>query len=77
MARCLLDQWPAEGKDEAYVAALMVCDAVLTVSDEDEPGDARASFVEAAHEVGLTVSSNDDFFSADPRHRISALDESH
>ncbi|MEH3108962.1 MAG: DUF982 domain-containing protein [Agrobacterium cavarae] len=62
LARCLLDQWPADGLGEAYVTALMVCDAVLAGSDEDEPGDARAAFVEAAHEAGLTVSPDDDFF---------------
>ncbi len=62
LARCLLDQWPAEGQGEAYVTALMVCDAVLTGSDEDEPADARAAFVDAAHEAGLTVAPDDDFF---------------
>lgn len=59
LARCLLDQWPAEGQGEAYVTALMVCDAVLAGSDEDNPDDARAAFVEAAHEAGLTVYPDD------------------
>ncbi len=60
LARCLLDQWPAEGQREAYVTALMVCDAVLAGSDEDQPADARAAFIEAAHEASLTVLPDDD-----------------
>lgn len=60
LARCLLDQWPTEGQGEAYVTALMVCDAVLAGSDEDSPDDARSAFVEAAHEAGLTVLPDDD-----------------
>lgn len=60
LARCLLDQWPAEGQSEAYVTALMVCDAVLTGSEEDEPADARAAFVEAAHDAGFCVFPDDD-----------------
>lgn len=61
LARCLLDQWPDEGQGEAYITALMVCDAVLAGSDEDEPKEARAAFVEAAHEAGLSVFPDDDF----------------
>jgi hypothetical protein len=38
----------------------MVCDAVLAGSDEDAPEDARAAFVEAAHEAGLSVLPDDD-----------------
>ncbi|MEH3125584.1 DUF982 domain-containing protein [Agrobacterium cavarae] len=60
LARCLLDHWPGEGQSEAYVTALMVCDAVLTGSDEDNADDARAAFVEAAHEAGLTILPDDD-----------------
>ena len=55
LAECLLHNWPVEDKSEAYVTALMVCDAVLTGSDEDEPADARVAFVEAAHEAGFAV----------------------
>ena len=60
LARCLLDQWPTDGQGGAYVTALMVCDAVLTGSDKDEPADARAAFVEAAHEAGRSVFPDDD-----------------
>lgn len=41
---------------------LMVCDAVLIGSDEDDATDARSAFVEAAHEAGLTVYPDDDTF---------------
>lgn len=61
LARCLIDQWPADCTADAYVTALMVCDAVLTGSDEDTAEEARAAFVDAAHEVGLSVSPDDDF----------------
>lgn len=59
LARCLLDQWPADGQGEAYVTALMVCDAVLTGAEDDEASDARAAFVDAAHEAGLLVCLDD------------------
>lgn len=62
LARCLLDTWPDDGQGEAYVTALMVCDAVLTGSEDDEPADARAAFVAAAHKDGLSVFPDDDFF---------------
>ncbi|WP_320203026.1 DUF982 domain-containing protein [Agrobacterium rosae] len=39
----------------------MVCDAVLTGSDEDTVEEARAAFVEAAHEAGLSISLDEDF----------------
>ncbi|MCM2436332.1 DUF982 domain-containing protein [Agrobacterium rosae] len=61
LARCLIDRWPADFTADAYVTALVVCDAVLTGSDEDTADDARAAFVDAAHEVGLSVSPDDDF----------------
>lgn len=61
LARCLIDQWPADCTTDAYVTALMVCAAVLTGGDEDTAEDARAAFVDAAHEVGLSVSPDDDF----------------
>lgn len=60
LARCLLDQWPANCAADAYVTALMVCDAILTGSDEDTADDARASFVDAAHEAGLSIRPDDD-----------------
>ncbi|MEN0115455.1 MAG: DUF982 domain-containing protein [Agrobacterium cavarae] len=61
LARCLLDQWPAESNGEAYITALMVCDAVLTGSDDDTAADARQAFVDAAHEAGLSICPDDDF----------------
>lgn len=60
LARCLLDYWPADYTADAYVTALMVCDAVINGSDEDTPADARAAFVDAAHEAGLSVYPDDD-----------------
>ncbi|MCM2432119.1 DUF982 domain-containing protein [Agrobacterium rosae] len=62
LARCLLGQWPADCNADAYVTALMVCDAVLSGSDEDTPEDARASFVDAAHEAGMSIFFPDDGF---------------
>ncbi|WP_311273578.1 DUF982 domain-containing protein [Rhizobium sp. WCS2018Hpa-8] len=61
LARCLLDHWPPDCAADAYVTALMVCDAVLTGSDEDTAEDARAAFVDSAHEAGLSVCPDDDF----------------
>ena len=60
LARCLLDQWPVEGQGDAYVRAILVCDAVLTGSEDDKPAQARAAFVEAARDAGLIVSPDDD-----------------
>lgn len=37
----------------------MVCDAVLAGSDEDTAEHARAAFIDAAHEAGLSVSPDD------------------
>lgn len=45
---------------EAYLTAMMVCDAVLNGSEDDTPDDARAAFVEAAHEAGLFIVGEDD-----------------
>ena len=61
LARCLIDHWPADCTADAYVTALMVCDAVLTGSDEDTVEEARAAFIDAAHEAGLSVIPDDDF----------------
>lgn len=52
LARCLLDLWPAEGQGDAYVTAIMVCDAVLTGSEDDEPANARAAFIEPSMRRG-------------------------
>lgn len=60
LARCLLNEWPASGDGQAYVTALMVCSAVLENGLDDWPEDARAAFVEAAHEAHLSVSPDDD-----------------
>ncbi len=60
LARCLLDSWPASADGQAYVTALMVCSAVLENGLDDRPEDARAAFVEAAHEALLSVSPDDD-----------------
>ncbi|MCA2377580.1 DUF982 domain-containing protein [Agrobacterium genomosp. 3 str. RTP8] len=60
LARCLLDKWPASAEGQAYVTALMVCSAVLENGLDDRPEDARASFIGAVHEAGLSVSPDDD-----------------
>ncbi len=60
LARCLLDKWPATSDAQAYVTALMVCSAVLENGLDDRPEDARAAFVDAAHEAFLSVSPDDD-----------------
>lgn len=59
LASCLLREWPDGTRTEAYVTALMVCDAVLAGSEEDTAEDARAAFVDAAHEAGFSVSPDD------------------
>nr|WP_320196647.1 DUF982 domain-containing protein [Agrobacterium rosae]MDX8316330.1 DUF982 domain-containing protein [Agrobacterium rosae] len=59
LARCLLRHWPDGTHGEAYVTALMVCDAVLAGGEDDTAEDARASFIAAAHEAGLLVSPDD------------------
>lgn len=59
LAQCLLRQWPEGANSDAYVTALMVCDAVLVGSDEDTAEHARAAFVEAAHDAGFSVSPDD------------------
>lgn len=60
VARYLLDRWPASTDGQAYVTALMVCSAVLENGLDDRPEDARAAFVDAVHEAGLSVSPDDD-----------------
>ncbi|MGL4094348.1 DUF982 domain-containing protein [Agrobacterium cavarae] len=59
LAICLMHEWPASTVGEAYITALMVCDAVLSGGEDDQPEDARAAFIEAAHEAGLTVLPDD------------------
>lgn len=59
LAACLLRHWPDGNESEAYVTALMVCDAVLAGSDEDTAEHARAAFIDAVHEAGLSVSPDD------------------
>lgn len=61
LARCLLDNWPGTSDAQAYVTALMVCSAVLENGLDDRPEDARAAFVDAAHEALLSVSPDDDY----------------
>ena len=60
LADCLMQQWPGPTDGNAYLTALMVCDAVLAGSEDDAPEDARAAFIEAAHEAGLSVMGDDD-----------------
>ncbi|WP_173995774.1 DUF982 domain-containing protein [Agrobacterium tumefaciens] len=59
LADYLMRQWPASGGNDAYLTALMVCDAVLSGSEDDTPEHARAAFIEAAYEAGLPVIEDD------------------
>ncbi|TBY04385.1 DUF982 domain-containing protein [Rhizobium laguerreae] len=59
LANCLMIQWPSPTDREAYLTALMVCEAVLRGSEDDTVEDARAAFIDAAHEAGLSVSGDD------------------
>ncbi|TBH28218.1 DUF982 domain-containing protein [Rhizobium leguminosarum] len=60
LADCLMQQWAGPTDGDAYLTALMVCDAVLAGSEDDVPEDARAAFIEAAHEAGLALMEDDD-----------------
>lgn len=60
LADCLMQQWPGPTDGDTYVTALMVCDAVLSGSEDDLPEDARAAFIDAAHEAGLSLMEDDD-----------------
>ncbi|MGP4686189.1 DUF982 domain-containing protein [Agrobacterium pusense] len=60
LAQCLLENWPGNTTTDAYVTALMVCSAVLENGLDDRPEDARAAFIDAAHEALLSVSPDDD-----------------
>lgn len=62
LARCLLENWPGDTTADAYATALMVCSAVLENGLDDRPEDARAAFIDAAHEALLSVSPDDDDF---------------
>ena len=55
LANCLMHQWHANTDGDAYMTALMVCAAVLEGGEDDTAEDARAAFIEAAHEAGLVV----------------------
>lgn len=59
-ADCLMLQWPAPTNSDAYLTALMVCDAMLAGSEDDVPEDVRAAFIEAVHEADLTLMDDDD-----------------
>jgi hypothetical protein len=60
LAQVLLHKWPGGADAQAYITALMVCSAVLENGLDDRPEDARAAFVDAVHEAGLSVSPDDD-----------------
>ncbi|WP_315855760.1 DUF982 domain-containing protein [Rhizobium leguminosarum] len=60
LADYLVQQWPGPTDGDAYLTALMVCDAVLAGSEDDLPEDARAAFIEAVREAGLTLMDDDD-----------------
>lgn len=56
----LMLKWSAPTNSDAYLTALMVCDAMLAGSEDDVPEDARAAFIEAVHEADLTLMDDDD-----------------
>lgn len=58
LADCLMNGWPTNGGGDAYLTALMVCDAVLSGSEDDTADEARAAFIEAAHEIGFSVAGD-------------------
>ncbi len=60
LAQCLMAQWPAPTDGDAYITALMVCEAVLSGGEDDTPEHARAAFIEAALEAGLPLAGYDD-----------------
>lgn len=60
LADCLISEWPAATDGDAYLTALMVCDAVLSSGEDDTPEHAREAFVEAAYEAGLSFFGEDD-----------------
>ena len=57
LGEALLFEWPVEEGD-AYYEALQVCVEVLTNPDRPS-GDARAAFVAAAREAGVSVLPDD------------------
>lgn len=61
LAECLMHNWPAPMDGEAYITALMVCSAVLSRGEDDAPEHARAAFIDAAREAGLSVANEDGF----------------
>lgn len=56
---CLVREWPGTPDGEAYVTALMVCDAVLSRGEDDKPEHARDAFIEAAREAGFMIDEVD------------------
>ncbi|WP_143530706.1 DUF982 domain-containing protein [Rhizobium sp. RU36D] len=55
LADCLIRDWPVSTEGEAYLTALMMCDAVLSGGEDDTPEHAREAFIEAAYEAGSSV----------------------
>jgi hypothetical protein len=55
----LIRDFPKDGRGDAYLTALMVSHQVMIGSEDDTAEDARAAFVAAAHEVGLTIIPDD------------------
>jgi hypothetical protein len=58
LAQSLMYDFPKEGRGEAYQTALMTCLDVLEGGDSTAE-EARASFIDAAHEVELMVLPED------------------
>ena len=58
LADCLIREWPGATDGDAYVTALMVCEAVLSGGEDDTPEHARDAFIEAAREAGFLVETD-------------------
>ncbi|TCR80792.1 DUF982 domain-containing protein [Rhizobium sp. BK376] len=55
LARSLMHGWPMDGRGDAYITALMVCEAVLSGGEDDTADHARETFIDAAYAAGLSV----------------------
>lgn len=59
LAECLVREWPGSTDGDAYVTAIMVCDAVLSGGEDDAPEHARDAFIEATREAGFMIDEID------------------
>lgn len=55
LAECLMTDWPGATDGDAYLTALMVCEAVMSGGEDDTPEHARDAFIDAVFEAELSV----------------------